>query len=271
MADDDELPSETEEQETEAAPEEEQQEAEPVRSDVDDLASEMGWRPKSEWDGPEDGWVDSRTFLKNTRDINRTLGRELKDLKRQMEGIGRATSQMTQRAVEAERQRLEKLHEQAVEDGDTKAAKEAAKAMQDLPVPQQDLPPEAQAFIERNSAWYGRDQEATTYAQKRSDHYAKEGLSPARQLAAVERDMRQHFPDLFPEDKPEEKAKAQPTLARPQRQATPQPREKGYATLPPAARKACDDFIAAQKEQGHTWASKDDWAANYYQQEATNG
>jgi hypothetical protein len=83
----------------------------------------------------------------------------------------------------------------------------------------------------------------------------------------VERDMRKHFPDLL---KDEEARKEPPALAKPQRQASTAPREKGYSTLPPAARKACDDWVSAMKEQGNTWATRETWAATYYE-DATNG
>lgn len=266
MADED-LPPEGEEQDTqdvsEAEVEEQDEQNEP--NEIEQLAAEMGWR--ADFDG--DGKVDAKTFLKNTRDINRNLSRDLKDLKRQMDGIGRATSQMTQRAVEEERQRLEKLHEQAVEEGDTEAARQVVSKMRDLPQPQQEVSPEGQAFVEKHASWFGKNTEATNFAAARTEHYAKQGLSPARQLAATERDMKDHFPELFEDEKP--KTKAQPTLAAPQRTASAAPREKGYGTLPPAARKACDEWVADQKAQGNTWATRDTWASSFYEQEATNG
>jgi chemotaxis regulatin CheY-phosphate phosphatase CheZ len=239
-------------------------------SEIEELAREMGWRPQDEFAGDADKWVDAKSFVRNTRDINRNLSRDLRDLKKQMDGIGRATSQMTERAVAAERERLEALHDQAVEDGDKAAAKRAVDAINKLPTAQAEVPSETQAFVEKHSAWFNKDQEATAYAVQRAGKYADEGLSPARQLAAVEKDMRKHFPDLFKDDEAPAR-KDPPKLATPTGRSNTTPREKGYATLPSEARKACDEWVAAQKEQGHAWATKEAWATSYYGQEAANG
>lgn len=257
-------PPEGEEADANTAPAEEQQE--PIT--VDQLATELGWRPKDQWDGPDEDWAPADAFLKKTREINRTLARDLKDLKKQMEGVGKATAAMTARAAAEERARLEAELDRAVEEGDTAAARKATRDLASIAEPS-DSPPEGQEFATKHSAWFGKDKEATAYAVNRAGKYAEEGLSPARQIAAVERDMKKHFPDLFPEEKAATKAPV--TLGTPQRSVSTTPREKGYATLPPAARKVCDDWVKREKENGNEWATKDMWASSFYESEAANG
>lgn len=245
-------------------------------SEVDELAKELGWRPKSEWNGTDEEWTDSRTYLRKSREINRSLSRELKDVKKQIEGIGRATSKMTTQALARQRQELLAARDEAFEAGDKDAFKQIDEALTKLPTAEaadaaDGMTSEGKEWAEKHSSWFGKDKEATDYAAKRADEYAREGLSPARQLAAVEKDMRKHFPDLFPEEKEPKAVNTPPSLARPQRTATPSPKEKGYATLPPAARKACDEWVRNQTENGNKWASKDTWAASFYEQEAANG
>ena len=272
MAEENDLPEEAEHIDVPEADVEQQEEEATELSEVEQLASDMGWRPKTEWKGDEADFVEAKDFLKNTRDINRNLSRELKDVRKQLDGIGKATTAMTKRAIENERERLEKIYDQAFEEGDKDTAKKAEAELRklDKEIPSQPATdPEGEAFAQKHASWFNKDAEATQYAVNRAQHYADQGLSPARQIAAVEKDMRKHFPDLIEDAK--EQPKPQPSLARPQRQVATQPREKGYATLPPAAKKACDEWVRNMKEDGHDWATKDAWASNFYEQEAANG
>lgn len=232
---------------------------------VDSLAAELGWRPKSEWQGEEGAWIDSREFLKKGRELIRSQSREIKDVKKQLEGISRATSAMVERGRQEERERLEALYDRAVDDGDVQESRKVRAKIDSLERTAPSLPQEGQEFAEKHSSWFGKDTEATDYAIRRSSHYADQGLSPARQLAAVEREMKENFPELFPQA-----PKPQPTMGRPQRQVS-QPREKGYGSLPAAARAACDQFVREQQEMGNTWATKETWVQSYFSQEASNG
>lgn len=270
MADVEELPPEGEEQERTDAPENEEK---PELTEIEQLAAEMGWNPDFEGEGK----VDARTYMRETRDINRSLKKSLRSMERQMEGIGRATAAMTQRELDRQRAELEAAHDRAVEKGDTQAARDAAKAMRELPQDAVEEGPsaEGQDFIEKHSAWFGKNQEATQFSVERVNHYAEQKLSPARQIAAMEKDMRAHFPELFEEAEPAPKPH-QPQLGKPQRSVSTAPREKGYATLPPAARKACDDWARMQKDNNgwddkRVTAAKSNWATHYYEQEAANG
>ena len=239
-------------------------------SEVDELAVELGWQPKSKWSGPEDGWTDSKTFLKKSRDLNRSLSRELKDIKKTVEGIGKATAGMTQKAVEAERERLLALREEAFDTGDRDTHAKVDKALAQLDAPQAVPSAAVEDFAERNADWFQKDQEATDYAFVRATFYQNKGITdPAAQLAKVEEDVKKRFPEHFP-DAPQAR-KAPPALGSPQRQVTAQPRDKGIATLPPQARKAAKDWVSTMKENGNAWATEAMWAENYYGQEAANG
>jgi len=242
-------------------------------SEIDALATELGWRPKAEWQGDESQWVDSKAFLRKSREIGKSTAKELKDLRKQMEGIGKATATMTQRAVEAERARWQQQLDEAWDAGDRQAATIAEKALKQLDKPV-DVPNETQDFMQRNSAWFQKDTEATDYAMVRAQHYADRGIvDPGEQLAKVEADVKRRFPEHF-EEAPQKKAP--PSLATPQRQVAHQPKEKGYATLPPQARKAVDEWARGQQEN-NGWddkrvaSAKADWAKHYYEQEASNG
>lgn len=243
----------------------EQQESE----DIQALASEMGWKPKSEWKGDASTWAPARDYLKTAVHANKSLKGDVKKLTQTVERISATTAKMTDRAIADARTKWEAELERAIDDGDKDAVKAANRELDKLDQqPAPDVAPEAQDFAQKHASWFNKDREATTYAIKRADHYAKEGLSPARQLARVEKDMRETFPELFPEEPAKPQQKAPPALGAPQRTARPTTREKGYATLPLEARKACDAYV---ERNGNRFANMkpDDvraqWAKDFYE------
>lgn len=253
---------------------EQQEEWQP--SEVDQVAMELGWRPQSEWKGEAGEWVDSKAYLTKTRDMNKSMSKELRDMRKQIDGIGKATSRMTQAAVDAERAKWQEKWDEAFESGDKTGLKAAEKQLAQLDQPQNEGPSDAaRDFASRHSSWFEKDDEATGYAFTRASYWQGRGVTdPAEQLAKVEQDVKKRFPELFEDAK--ETRKAPPALGTPQRSITPQLREKGYATLPPQARKAADQWANAQREN-NGWTDKQvesarsDWAKHYYEQEAANG
>lgn len=243
----------------------------PELTEIEQIAADMGWSPKDQWKGDAEAWKPAGTFLKAGREINKSLRDNMKRMERQLEGISRTTAAMTDRAVQSERAKWEAEHDRAVDDGDKAAAKVASKelARLDATPTKPDTTPEGEDFAASNP-WFGKDTEATAYAVNRAQHYADQGLSPTRQLAAVKKDMTELFPDLFSADaKPE--PRKQPSVGEPQRTARTGAREKGYATLPPEARKACDAWVGDNKHRG-AWVTKESWSTQYYDsQEAANG
>lgn len=212
-------------------------EAEPIT--VESLAAEMGHKPLSEWKGDPEKWKPAHEFLRATVDVNHKLGNRLKGVEEQMGRMARTSAQITERAVAAERERLLAARDEAFDAGDReafhKAEQELAK-VETAPV----IPDEAQSFAERNAGWFQKDREATAWAIKRADELASSGIGPARQVAIVEREAKQLFPEFFEVEKP--KPKAAPLNAPGARSASPT--RKGFASLPADAQKAALDFEA---------------------------
>lgn len=251
-----------------------QGEEQPQLSEVDKLAVELGWKPKHEWDGPEDGWTDSAAYLRKSREMSRSLSRELKDMRREVANIGKANAAMTQRALQEQRERLLQEREEAIEMGDKEAFNKAEKKLQSLDDKQPEGPSEAaQEFAERNASWFNSDDEATSYAYVRADYYQRKGITdPEKQLAKVEEDVRKRFPEHFEAPKPPKNV----ALGAASRSSSPAPREKGYGTLPNDARKACEEHVRVMKENegwddARVAKEKANWAKFYYAQEAVNG
>lgn len=205
---------------------------------IEDIAASIGWSPQEKWRGNPEDWKPASEFLRHTADVNQGLKKTIRTVEDRLERISRTTAQITEAAVEKARREAEERFNQAVEMGDTEAARAATRDLNAMPVTASE-PPETTEFRSRHAKWFGVDQEATTYAVRRAQKYADEGLSVARQLSMVERDMKQTFPDLF--EAPTPSAKPPAAVAAPGARTAVQ-RTKGYNDLPPAEKAAAQDF-----------------------------
>lgn len=242
-------------------------------TDLEKVAMETGWRPKDQWSGEDDAWQPADAYLRETHKIARSTSKKIKDLEKQFAGVGQANQAMIDRAVKAERERIEAELERATDEGDTAAVKKAANELSELNAqPRQTTQStEVAKFMERNADWFNTDREATDWASNRSVELAQQGLSEARQLQVIERELKTVFPELA-KDKPQAKTPA--AVNTPARTVKAAPRTKGYATLPPEARKAADDFASrnANRFDGKTKEQvRDMWAKDFYSEEANNG
>lgn len=210
---------------------------------VEALASELGWAPKDQFRGNPDDWKPADEFIRAGRDIQRSLSRDIKELKGNVSRIVSASTATLEQEIERQRAELDGRLERAVEEGDYKAAKHVTNQLRELDskAPINDVPPtpEGQDFASRHSSWYGKDPEATAYAQTRAGHYGSMNLSPARALAAVEKDMKELFPEHFPAP-----SKAPPSVARPaSRTASTSGRAKGFHDMPADAQAVARDMV----------------------------
>ena len=225
--------------EDQVAPVEEASTDDPVAK----LASEMGWAPKELYRGPPEDWKPADEFIRAGRDITRAVSKKLKTVEETLENVSRTSATLLEQQLAERDAYWANKKREAIDAGDYEAVEHAdqkrAEIKQQLPAQTaQSLPPEAQAFVEKHSSWFNKDTEATAYATNRAEFYAKQGLSPARQLAAVEQDMKGVFPDLFPAP-----AKPAPTVARPaSRTATTSSRTKSFHDLPAEAQAVARDM-----------------------------
>jgi len=234
-----------------------EQQAEPEPVTLEGLASEMGWRPKEEWKGDPEKWKPAHEFMRATVDVNHKLGNRLKGVEEQLQRVARTSVTITEREVAKERERLLREREEAFDAGDREAFQRADRELAKVAtVVEPIIPDETQSFVERNSNWFQKDPEATAWAVNRADELAKTGLGHARQLAIVEREAKQLFPEFFEAEKP--KAKPAPLNNPGARSASPA--RKGFASLPPEAQKAALDF---EKKRG---INREEYAKIYYEE-----
>jgi hypothetical protein len=224
---------------------------------LEDVAARMGWAPEDQWRGDPDKWKPADQFVSDTADINSKLGSKLNRLERQMDAMVRTSTAVTEQALARQRQELLDQRQEAFETGDSDKFNRADKALTELqqPAQQPHVPPETQEFMERNSSWFQKDGAATQWAINRAEEL--KALPPAKQLAQVEKEAREYFPEHFPQAS---KPKPAP-LTKPGARAAPKPAAKSFAALPPEAQKAALEFEKGGK------CSKEEYAAIYFDEQ----
>lgn len=237
-----------------AAEQQVEEQREPTASE---LASELGWKPKDQWQGDPEAWKPAADFIKAGRDIQQTTSRELRALREQMERVAGVTSQIVTDKVAERDAYWQTQFNQAVEEGDTEAARKLAEN-RPSPAAQTGVDPSVNAWVAKNE-WFNKDPLAQARAKELSAKLAH--LPVQEQLAQVERAIRKEFPENFPAP-----AKPPPATQTGQsRAAAPGNRVKGFADMPAASQQAALEFERLNK------VPKEDFARSYWAQEAKKG
>lgn len=210
---------------------------------IEALAAEMGWAPKDQFRGDPEDWKPADQFIRAGKDIQRNMSRELKELKSTVSNISRTSATLLEQQLAERDAYWQRQRREAIESGDQEAVDHADQQRQQIRAQMptvQAVDPATENFTQKHASWWQKDHEATQYAINRAQHYADQGLSAARQLAAVEQDMKGIFPDLFPAP-----AKAPPSVSRPaSRAATTSNRGKSLHDLPAEAQAVARDMVA---------------------------
>lgn len=236
-----------------APPEAQQHElpAEDTPEPIANLARDLGWTPREEWQGEPDKWKPAEQFIRDGRDIQQATSKELRAVRDQLDRIGNATTSIIQDKVAERDAYWQQKFNQAVEDGDTEAAR---KLIEQRPTGQpqpQGPPPEVATWTARNP-WFNSDPLAQARAKEISDRLAH--LPVGEQLQQVERAIRKEFPEHFPAP-----AKRPPvTQTGASRTAAPGNRQKGFADMPADSQRVALDY---EKRLG---VNKDDFARSYW-------
>jgi hypothetical protein len=235
------------------------QQADPIEA----LAQELGWTPKDQFKGDPDAWKPADQFIRDGRDITRSLSRELKEIRQNVGHIVQASTATLEQQIAEQKRLLETRHQEAVELGDPQTALQISRQITQLesralaPV----VPGEVAEFAERNKDWFQKDARATNFALAVADEEARLGRSPAEQVAAAEREVKKRFPELFLQ------VKAPPSVARPpSRAASSSNRAKTFHDMPAAAQEVANDMVARG-----AIPSVDLYVANYFKNERKVG
>lgn len=233
------------------------EEAKPPRT-VEDLATELGWKPEAEWKG--EGWQPAEDYLRAPRERRDDSKREIRGLRDQIDRLASTSSQILADRLAERDAHWAKVQAKAVEDGDhaavNKAVEERLKLKDNAP-PDRGLPPETIAFMEDNKDWFGKDRLATAHAKRVAAELAQDGEPTDVQLKEALRSVKRTFPELFPAAKP-----PPGTQTGASRAANTGSKAKGFADMPPESQAMAKDYL---KRHG---MALEDFAKSYWHNEA---
>lgn len=243
--------------------------AEPAElTPVEQLAVKMKWKPKDQYTGPEGKWKPAEEYILAERDISQGLKDTVKGLKDTVDRLAATSTRQTERALKLQADEINARWEKAVEDGDKGAAAAAQREMASLEkAVVTDLGNPEEEFA-RSNPWYGKDDDATAYAQAISQREANKGKSVAQQLEAASAGVRKRFPELFDDAEPAPKpgAKPPPGVNAPNSRASGGRRGTTFADLPAEAKAAANRFADLYKQRFNTdpEVSKAEYAKDYF-------
>jgi len=232
-------------------------------SDVERLAADMGWRPDG--DGvPNEKRKSAEAWIKEEREINRSLKKDMRSMREQINRMAETSSKQTERALKRQADELQARFADAVENRDTQGAARAMQELNNLQAEAVNIAPTAnveQDFASRNP-WYGKDDDATAYAVAVSQREHAKGKSAADQIEAVEAAIRKRFPELVGGTST---TKAPAAVNAPSR-ATSVKRARGYDDLPADVKRAAESYakLYAEKFGLNVDESKKEYAKDYW-------
>lgn len=189
-----------------------EQVAAPVSKYVEQ-AQAMGWRPKEEWAGDPEDFVEAKEYVqrKSFFDKISTISKENKELKETLDKFKDHYSKVEEHARKAALAELKSRKKAALEEGDADAVVEIDEAIADFKIQEKqqeaqkeaesktsqgDAPPELVQWRSRNS-WFGQDPEMTTQANALAMGYKAMGMAPIDILDKVEKDIKKAFKEKF--------------------------------------------------------------------------
>lgn len=149
-----------------------------------EIATGMGWKPKDDFKGPEDKFVDAKEFVKNERDLNvktketrDRLLNEVINLRDDVKGIRKHDEELMVKREKEYKEKFDKLREElnekkvvAIEAADVGEVDKIDKELKDVDKKEEESkikPPEKKGIDpiytewEKKNEWYGVDEDLT--------------------------------------------------------------------------------------------------------------
>ena len=189
------------------------QEVQAQPTEVEQRAMEMGWRPREEFDGDEDSFIDAKEFVRRKPlfDKIETQSKEIKNVRKAIDALQQHYTAREAAAVENALSKLRTARQQAISDSDgesfdaidteiKRVEKEAGRLKQleneGVVQQQEELHPEFQAWTNKNR-WYTETSYMRQWADDEGVKLAKQGMSPSEVLSTLEKRVKQEFPQKF--------------------------------------------------------------------------
>lgn len=234
--------------------------------DFESEAREQGWRPKEEFNGPEDKWTDAQTFVEKGEKIAGILKSKVDRLEQRLTAAERANKEFgeyTKKQLKNEKQKsaervaeLETKLAQAITDGDgteyTRLNREIKKEQDNTPQEVQEPDRLAQEWLADNQ-WYNNDADLQIYADGLADRVVQEGYQGKAYFNELTERVKSRFPEKFESPR---KNKASSVEGGGEIDVTDS-KAHTYENLPADAQAAADRFDA------NGLMTKEDYVKNY--------
>lgn len=178
-------------------------------SPIETRARELGWRPKDEFDGNDDNFVDAKEFVQRQPLFEKIehQSRELKNVKKTLDALKGHYTQVReveyQRALAAlQASKAEAINEadgqRAVAiDAQIDRAKDEFQRIRQNEVQATENDPAEFVSWKAKNAWYEKDESMRILADAYGSKLAKGGMSPPEVLEAVAKKVKAEFPHKF--------------------------------------------------------------------------
>lgn len=229
--------------------------------DAEAKAIRLGWRPKDEFKGDPDKWVDAAEFVRrgeeepalakaNYAKLEKALERattKIASLETTHQKLVEHLSTSEKRAYDRAKREIEARLDQAAEAGDVEGVRAATREITDLTKeaaaePKKDAqaapedPPELAEWKEDNP-WFTKDAVMRGAAIAIVDELIADGVTDLKkQIKEVDKRIRAEFPHKFENPRRREPAAVEGANNAPKKTG------KTYADLPADAKAMCDDF-----------------------------
>ena len=219
-------------------------------------AKRQGWVPQSDYNGPEDRWVDADTFVKKGKEINALLRkdneflkREVSEMKTTMMEFKKFHADTEKRAYDRAMLDLRDQKKEAINTGDGDKVLQIDDAIDELKqaraIEKVDVRPSNQpdpTFVQWNedNPWFGKDTELTEEANLIGEVIKRKQptLIGEAFLDEVTKRVKKAYPEKFTNTNRARPSPVEGTTA----PKSNQKGGKGYNDLPPEAKQACQKF-----------------------------
>lgn len=179
-------------------------------SPIEQKALEMGWKPKDQFEGEEDAFIDAKEFVRRQPLFDKisSQSREIKEIRRALEAFKGHYTAVQETSYQKALQELKSARAQAVSEGDgdrfntlDAEVKSVEKQVEVLKTAQQAAPsgeahPEFQEWVNQNR-WYNDTKYMREYAEEVGAKLHAQGLAPKEVLKGVSEAVKKEFPQKF--------------------------------------------------------------------------
>lgn len=188
--------------------EENQEQEQKQPSPIEQKALEQGWRPRDEFDGDENDFIDAREFVRRGELFSKIehQNKELKNVRQALDAFKIHHSKVKEAEYNRALKTLQDARKQAFVDGEHDRAFAIEERIEEIKTEKDDIVREAQPVATDNqeftewtarNRWYSTDADLREEADAIGIGYHQKGKSPTEVLALVEKRIKQIYPDKF--------------------------------------------------------------------------